>query len=65
MRDRARKRFEDYASKAHSNPKLQGLADRARADMDTLSAELDAVLGIEPPKKKKKKKKEADIEPQD
>jgi len=65
LRDRARKRFEDYAGKAHSNPKLQGLADRARADMDTLSAELDAVLGIEPPKKKKKKKKEADSEPQD
>lgn len=55
LRDKARSRFEDYAGKAHHNPRLQGLADRAQSDMAALAAEIDSILGIEPPKPKKKK----------
>jgi len=67
LRDRARKRHEDYAGRAHANPRVQRIADRAKVDLDALSAEIDAQLGIdtasvgaevtaEPPKKRRKKK---------
>ena len=71
LRDAARKRYEDYAGKAHANPKMKRKADRCKVDLTALSDEIDAQLGIdtasigaevtEPPKKKKKaRKKKAD-----
>ncbi len=51
LADRARSRFEDYASKAALNPKVQRLADRAAADLSALTAEIDSILA--PAAKKK------------
>jgi hypothetical protein len=66
LKDRALKRFEDYAGKAHANPKVQSLADKARADMDALGREIDILLGVEveplpEPKKKTRKKKTVEV----